>query len=87
MTDDEKYIHKEELTLEDTKRMGRNNVKDIIAFGFDPAKTFIFMDSDYIGTMYPNILKVSKHVTLTTIKSVFGFKESDNIGKFAFPPT
>jgi len=24
--------------------MGLSNIKDIIAFGFDPAKTFIFSD-------------------------------------------
>jgi tryptophanyl-tRNA synthetase len=38
--------------------MGMNNIKDIIAFGFDPEKTFIFSDIDYIGTMYPNVLRV-----------------------------
>jgi len=28
--------------------MGINNIKDIIAFGFDPEKTFIFSDVEYI---------------------------------------
>jgi len=28
--------------------MGINNIKDIIAFGFDPNKTFIFSDIEYI---------------------------------------
>jgi len=28
--------------------MGINNIKDIIAFGFDPEKTFIFSDIEYI---------------------------------------
>lgn len=66
--------------------MGKNNVKDILAFGFDPAKTFIFSDVDYIGTMYPNVIRVQKHVNYSQIKGIFGFKEADNIGKFAFPP-
>ena len=43
--------------------MGRANIKDIIAFGFDPEKTFIFSDMDYIHNLYPNVLKVQKHVT------------------------
>jgi len=32
--------------------MGKDNIKDILAFGFDPEKTFIFSDCDYIGHMY-----------------------------------
>lgn len=66
--------------------MGMNNIKDIIAFGFDPEKTFIFSDIDYIKTLYPNVLKVQKHINYSQIKGIFGFKEADNIGKFAFPP-
>lgn len=85
ITDDEKYIHKSELELEQTTKMGFSNIKDIIAFGFNPAKTFIFMDSQYISYMYENILKVSKNITLSQIKGVFGFIDSDNLGKFAFP--
>jgi tryptophanyl-tRNA synthetase len=38
--------------------MGISNIKDIIAFGFDPQKTFIFSDVEYIKELYPNILKV-----------------------------
>jgi tryptophanyl-tRNA synthetase len=29
--------------------MGIANIKDIIAFGFDPEKTFIFLNTRYIG--------------------------------------
>lgn len=29
--------------------MGRDNIKDILAFGFNPDKTFIFSNVDYIG--------------------------------------
>lgn len=35
--------------------------------------------------MYNTVLNIQKHITLTTIKSVFGFNDSDNMGKFAFP--
>lgn len=86
ITDDEKYIYKDELELEETRRMAISNIKDIIAFGFDLEKTFIFADCDYIQHMYPNILKTQKHITFNQIKGIFGFDESDNIGKYAFPP-
>jgi tryptophanyl-tRNA synthetase len=86
ITDDEKYLYKDELELENTVRMGKSNIKDIIAFGFDLEKTFIFSDVDYIKYLYPNALKVQKALTLNQMKGIFGFSESDNIGKWAFPP-
>jgi tryptophanyl-tRNA synthetase len=44
--------------------MGKSNIKDVLAFGFDPEKTFIFSDVEYIKTLYPNVLKVQKNITL-----------------------
>ena len=85
ITDDEKFLHKQELTLEKAYEMGKNNIKDIIAFGFDPKKTFIFSDVDYIGQMYPNVVKVQRALTLNNIQAIFGFNDSDNAGKYAFP--
>lgn len=35
---------------------------DILAVGFDPKLTFIFTDTDTIGQMYPNILRIQKSV-------------------------
>ena len=58
ITDDEKFLYKEELELANTIVMGKSNIKDIIAFGFDPEKTFIFSDCEYIKYLYPNVLKV-----------------------------
>jgi len=86
ITDDEKFIFKEELKLENTVKMGLSNIKDIIAFGFNPEKTFIFSDVEYIKQLYPNVLKVQKHITLNQMKGIFGMSESDNVGKYAFPP-
>lgn len=37
--------------------MGIDNCKDILALDFDPEKTFIFMDTEYIGHMYKNVCK------------------------------
>lgn len=66
--------------------MGLQNIKDIIAFGFNPEKTFIFLDTEYIGKLYPNVIKVQKHVNLNQIRKIFGFTEADCVGKFAYPP-
>lgn len=50
LTDDEKFFWKD-LTLEETHRLAFENSKDIIAVGFDPKKTFIFSNLDYLGHM------------------------------------
>ena len=84
LTDDEKFLHKEG-NLEEFHRLSRENAKDIIACGFDPEKTFIFSDIDYIHGLYPNTLRIQKHVTFNQVKGIFGFGDSDNIGKIAFP--
>ena len=61
------------------------NAKDIIACDFIKDKTFIFSDLDYVGKMYPNIVRIWKAVTVNQVNGVFGFDASSNIGKVAFP--
>lgn len=85
LTDDEKFFHKQDIKFEQAYQMGKDNIKDIIAFGFNPEKTFIFSDIDYIKQLYPNTCKFQKALTLNNIKGLFGFNDSDNAGKFAFP--
>jgi tryptophanyl-tRNA synthetase len=84
MTDDEKFLWKEGK-LEEFRRLTTENARDVIAVGFDINKTFIFSDLDYVGDMYWNIVKIWKCVTYSTAKGIFGFTDSANIGKHAFP--
>ena len=85
LTDDEKFLFKQELQLEECNRLAYENAKDIIACGFDLKKTFIFTNLDYIHHMYPTILKIQKLTTYNQARAIFGFTGSDNIGKSAFP--
>lgn len=91
MTDDEKFIFKGEYdeesgyNLEHFQHLTIENAKDIIACGFDFNKTFIFSDMDYVGTMYPNIVKIWKACTVNSVNGCFGFDGSSNSGKIAFP--
>lgn len=76
LTDDEKYIFSEKRTIEEVTSYTWDNAKDIIAVGFDPKKTFIFSDYDYMGgAFYRNVTRISKHVTLNVARAVFGFNE------------
>jgi tryptophanyl-tRNA synthetase len=87
ITDDEKFFHsKTDLKLEDAYRFGHENVKDIIACGFDVNKTFIFSDLDYMGYMYRNVVRMQKALTFNQCKNTFGFDlDLANCGKFAYP--
>eukprot|EP01029_Cantina_marsupialis_P014133 TRINITY_DN312_c0_g1_i4.p1 TRINITY_DN312_c0_g1~~TRINITY_DN312_c0_g1_i4.p1 ORF type:complete len:1017 (-),score=370.81 TRINITY_DN312_c0_g1_i4:584-3634(-) len=85
LTDDEKFLFKDGLKLEECTRLGWENAKDIVACGFDPKSTFLFRDTDYIQHMYPNILKIQKATTYSQSRATFDFQPSDNIGKSAFP--
>ncbi|KAG2377437.1 hypothetical protein C9374_009348 [Naegleria lovaniensis] len=84
MTDDEKFLWKN-LELEEAHRLTYENAKDIIACGFDKEKTFIFSNMEYMGHLYKTVLQIEKAVTTSQVKGVFGFNDSDNIGKFSFP--
>ncbi|KAK1445830.1 tryptophanyl-tRNA synthetase [Colletotrichum melonis] len=85
MTDDEKFLFSEKRTVEEVQHYTRENAKDIIAIGFNPERTFIFSDYDYMGgNFYKNVTRVAKRITLNTAKAVFGFDDSSNIGKVHF---
>ncbi|OIW01732.1 hypothetical protein TanjilG_03870 [Lupinus angustifolius] len=86
LTDDEKFLWKN-LTIEESRRLARENAKDIIACGFDVSKTFIFSDFDYVGgAFYRNMVNVAKRVTYNQAVGIFGFTGEDHIGKVSFPP-
>lgn len=89
LTDDEKFFYQKEDAgepLEKFQGYAIENAKDIIACGFDPELTFIFRNSDYMGYLYPNVVKLQKALTYNQVKGIFGLTGSENIGKSAFPP-
>jgi len=85
ITDDEKFLCKQKLSLEETNKLGYENALDIIALGFDPKKTFIFVDTDYGKTMYKIAVQIAKRVTASNVRAVFGFKNETNIGMYFWP--
>ncbi len=67
VTDDEKYFHKGEKDIDVYTKYGYDNIKDIIACGFDLNKTFIFLDTEYIGHMYKNVCRFQKNITYNQV--------------------
>ncbi|GAM91006.1 hypothetical protein ANO11243_090530 [Dothideomycetidae sp. 11243] len=94
LTDDEKFLYtrnKNEgnptpgAALRDFIRFAHENCKDIIALGFDPKKTFIYSDYEYIGGhFYQNISEFEALLTNNQIRGAMGFDGDTNIGLNAF---
>ncbi len=84
ITDDEKFLFKENLSFEDIGKYTKENMLDIIALGFDPKKTRIIIDTKNIKELYPLAIKIAKKITFSTVKAVFGFNNETNIGRIFF---
>ncbi len=85
ITDDEGFLHKRQYSWKDVQEASHENILDIIAVGFDPDRTFIFKDSEYIRNVYPLLMRTARKVTNSTVKAVFGFDDSTNIGLSLYP--
>lgn len=82
--DEEKFLFKEELRLEDTKKFTMDNMLDVIALGFDPKNTHFIVDTVHANLMFKEACKVAKKITFSTVKAVFGFTNETNIGSIFY---
>lgn len=78
ITNDETYV----VNKSDSLSAARKNayeyvIPSIIAFGFDPKKTHIFVDSDY-KDLYNFAMHLAKKITFNQAKAIFGLE--DNVG-------
>ncbi|NYZ79505.1 tryptophan--tRNA ligase [Candidatus Micrarchaeota archaeon] len=82
--DEEKFLFKDELTLEDTKKWTYENALDVIALGFDQKRTHFIIDTVHANLMYKEACRVAKKITFSTAKAVFGFDNETNIGSIFY---
>jgi len=81
VTNDESYLDGKVENLAKSRELAYKEViPSIIAFGFDPKKTKIFVDSDY-PDLYNLAIRISKHVTNKYVETTFGEGSLDNSGK------
>ncbi|MFH1520303.1 MAG: tryptophan--tRNA ligase [Candidatus Micrarchaeota archaeon] len=85
ITDDEKFVFDRSTNWKEIDGWAKENILDIAAVGFDPNKTFIFRDSEYIKQTYKLLLEVARKTTFSTAKAVFGFNEQSNLGQLFYP--
>jgi tryptophanyl-tRNA synthetase len=83
ITDDEKFLFRD-CTLEEIEHNTKENIKDIISCNFDPDKTFIFTNLDYVQNMYKNVIQIQSCLTNNQVFATFGLTGSNNIGQTAF---
>ncbi len=83
ITDDEKYLFNNKK-LEEYTKQGLENIKDIIAVGLNPRLTEIMIDTYNSKTLYNNAIHFAKRLTVSTVKSAFGFNDSFNIGQYFY---
>jgi tryptophanyl-tRNA synthetase len=83
--DEEKFLFKSHLDYKNLQEKTDNDILHIAALNFDPDRTFIFKNTDYIRQMYPSALKIAKKITLSTARAAFGFENDANIGMIFYP--
>lgn len=80
ITNDESYVVDKTPSLKESRRIAYEEViPSIIAMGFDPQKTHIFVDSDY-PDIYNLAIHLSRKITLNKSFKVFGFEMEENPG-------
>lgn len=94
LTDDEKYLYTRHKNKGVTKKgaevadfidYAHDNMKDIIALGFDMKKTFIYTDYEFMGGHFlQNVTEYESMVTVNQAQGAFGFDGSTSIGLTAF---
>lgn len=80
ITDDEKVLtggNGEDYVFE--------NLLDIFAVGLDQRKTRVIINTKDIRLLYGLAIRIAKHVNFSTVKAVFGFKNTSSIGMIFFP--
>ncbi|NLV03317.1 tryptophan--tRNA ligase [Haloferax volcanii] len=81
-SDDEKYVLKDK-SLDEISDYTRQNLRDLLAVGFDPDRTRIIVDTADADVVYPLATTFAKEVTQSTVDATYG--EPENIGLSFYP--
>ena len=84
ISDDESYVAGKVKTQEQALENSLRLAKELIAYGFDPKKTYFIIDQIYTN-IYNLAIKLSNKVNYSEIKATYGYKPVDNIGLHFYP--
>ncbi len=82
VSDDEKYLLKD-ATIAEISDHTRENLRDILAVGFDPDRTRIVIDSADADVIYPLAAAFGKEITQSTVDATYG--DPETIGLSFYP--
>lgn len=82
VSDDEKYLLKDQSTAEISDHT-RENVRDILAVGFDPERTRIVVDTADADVVYPLANVFAREITQSTVDATYG--KPENVGLSFYP--
>ncbi|QRV17186.1 tryptophan--tRNA ligase [Haloterrigena salifodinae] len=82
LSDDEKFLAKDQ-SFDSIGEHTRENLRDILAVGFDPDRTRIVVDTADADVIYPIAVRLAKHLTPATVEAVYG--EQDTVGLQFYP--
>ncbi|NUC74212.1 tryptophan--tRNA ligase [Haloterrigena sp. SYSU A558-1] len=82
LSDDEKFLARDQ-SFESIGEHARENLRDILAVGFDPDRTRIVVDTADADVVYPIAVRLAKHLTPATVEAVYG--EQDTVGLQFYP--
>ncbi len=75
LSNDESFLFDKASGLAEAEEIAwKSVIPSVIALGFDPEKTFMYINSDY-PSIYPFAVYIAKHFTMNHIKGVFGFSD------------
>ena len=84
ISDDESYVTGKVKDQEQALSNSIKLAKELIAYGFNPHKTFFIIDQIYTN-IYNLAIKLSRKVNYSEIKATYGYKPEENIGLHFYP--
>ncbi|MEK6854602.1 MAG: tryptophan--tRNA ligase [Nanoarchaeota archaeon] len=84
ISDDESYVSGKVKNQEEALENSLKLAKELLALGFNPKKTYFIIDQIYTN-IYNLAIKLSRKLTLSEIKAVYGYQNDDNPGLFFYP--
>jgi len=84
ISDDESYVAGKIKNQKEALKNSMELAKELLAYGFDPHKTFFIIDQIYTN-IYNLAIKLSKKINISEIKATYGYKSEDNVGMHFYP--
>lgn len=84
ISDDESYITGKIKDQKKGLELAMQLAKELLAYGFDPKKTYFVIDQIYTN-IYNLAIKLSPRITLSEIKASYGYNPEDNPGVYFYP--